>query len=473
MNILKTLCKVIAYSFFVVALASSTVQAVAQSTDTVTPKDLDNKVEVIKIKQSNQDVLNTSITDLEKENNQLEKDILTLKVESTDIDVYIKKNDLRISILQNTQTPQTPNSSLEITQLNSKNNEYINKKSDNETKISEKQAKLDANKKAISETKERLKNNQNELSKEIGSFQSDIFSFVLSISKYLLLIIFYWVFVQFARYFNNRFIPNQTIRDVIALVLTFAAIFATFITLFIAFAGNTTYLGPTLGVFSAALVVALQDFIASFFAWVVIKARGPYKINDNIEIPTPNGLMSGIVTQIGFFRTRIREKVGGATHNKEQLTGKTIFFPNNLILKQGFRNFNFDNKIIWNSLVITITFESSFETARKALEEIVHKQFHFMLDHKDTYLDDVLNLKHVYKPRIYLNIANYGPEFTIWFPSRVGVYREMSERITIQILKDFKLNEIELAYPTSRIVRREDLDRNYTELDAPHGVLHP
>lgn len=452
-------------------LWSPFVGASAQVNDTVTPKDLDNKAEVIKIKQDSQDTLNTSVTDLEKENNQLEKEILALKTENADADAQIKKNLTTIDNLQKTLA-STIKTTTDIQDLTNKNKELTDKKSQNETKITEKQTKIEANKKTINDTKEKLKNNQSELSQEINAFQNDLFTFLWGISRYVFLIIFYWVLVQVIRYVNSKIIPNQTVRDIIALIATFLAIFATFITIFVAFAGNTTYLGPTLGVFSAALVVALQDFIASFFAWVVIKARGPYKINDTIEIPTSAGLMTGVVTQIGFFRTRIREKVGGESHNREQLTGKTIFFPNNLILKQGFRNFSFDNKILWHPILITVTFESDFELAKKSLEEIVHKQFHYMLDHKDIYLDNVYNLKNIYKPKIYLNIANYGPEFTIWLPARLGTYRELTEKLSLQILKDFKRNEIELAYPTSRIVRRDDLDRNYTELDAPHAGLH-
>jgi small-conductance mechanosensitive channel len=458
------------FTVFIVGLALLTnVPSVsAQTKDNITPKDLDNKVEVIKIKQDNQDTLNTSVAELEKQNNQLEKEIVTLKADEVDINTAIKKNELALEQLAK---PSTLNQTKEIELTTDGLKKLNDKKDTNQTQIIEKQAKIDANKSRIADTKERVKNNQNELAKEINGFQSDIFTFVVGISKYIFLIIFYWILLQGFRYLNNKIIPNETVRNIIALILTFLAIFATFITIFIAFAGNTTYLGPTLGVFSAALVVALQDFIASFFAWVVIKARGPYKINDTIEIPTPSGVMTGIVTQVGFFRTRIKEKIGGESRDREQFTGKTIFFPNNLILKQGFRNFTFDNKIIWHSIVITVTFESDFEIARKSLEDIVHRQFHYMYDHKDIYLDDVYNLKHFYKPKVYLHIANYGPEFTIWIPARIGTYREISEKISLQILKDFKHNEIELAYPTSRIVRREDLDRNYTEFDSPHSPV--
>jgi small-conductance mechanosensitive channel len=450
-------------------LCTTAITTAAQSIDAVTPKGLDNKVEVIKIKQDTQDTLNTSVTELEKQNTLLDKEILTLKSEEVDINTAIKKKEVTLEQLNKIENPTATK---EVEAITATIKELNDKKTVNQNLVIEKQTKIDLNKSRITDTKERAKNNQSELSKEINGFQSDIFVFTLGISKYILLIILYWILLQGFRYINSKIIPNETVRNIIALILTFLAIFATFITIFIAFAGNTTYLGPTLGVFSAALVVALQDFISSFFAWVVIKARGPYKINDTIEIPTSSGIMTGVVTQVGFFRTRIREKIGGESRDREQYTGKTIFFPNNLILKQGFRNFSYDNKILWHSVVITVTFESDFEIAKKSLEDIVHKQFNYMIDHKDVYLDNVYNLKHVYKPKIYLHIANYGPEFTIWIPARLGTYREISEKISHQILKDFKHNEIELAYPTSRIVRREDLDRNYTEFDSPHSPIN-
>jgi small-conductance mechanosensitive channel len=441
-KVLKNIINLTLGVFFMVSLLVST-STFAQTTDAISANQLDQKANIIKIKQDSQSNLNNSISVLEKENGILEKEILDLKKANTEIEGKATKLLTDNDVISN-----------------------------NLTKISQDEAKIYANKQTIQETKNKLATTQNELQNEVSSFQTLIVGFSLSISKFIGFIVGYWLFYWVLRWLINRLIPSETVKNILQLVLTFGTIFVSFITIFIAFAGNTTYLGPTLGVFSAALIVALQDFIASFFSWVVIKARGPYKLGDAIEIPTPvnGGTLTGVVTQIGFFRTRIREKLGGDSPDREQFTGKTIFFPNNLILKQGFRNFTFDNKILWHTIKFTVTFESDFDVAKDSIEDVIHKEFHYMLDHKDVYLDDVYNLKTVYKPKVYLHVGDTGPVFTVWLPCKVGNYRDLLEKVSIKILKEFKKNQIELAYPTSRIVRRGDLDRSYTSLDDALGT---
>jgi small-conductance mechanosensitive channel len=441
-NYIKNLLQLLVAIVFVVSIFTSS-STFAQTADAVSPDILDQKANIIKIKQDNQAALSGSISDLEKLNTELEKEILELKKINTEIEA---KN---VKTIENSTNLGT-----------------------NLTKITQNEAKIFANKQTILDTKGKIVTTQSELDSEVNLFQKLIINFSLTISKFIGYIVGYWLFYWILRWLINKIIPSENIKNIFQLLLTFATIFVSFITIFIAFAGNTTYLGPTLGVFSAALIVALQDFIASFFSWVVIKARGPYKLGDAIEIPTPvnGGTLTGVVTQIGFFRTRIREKLGGDSPDREQFTGKTIFFPNNLILKQGFRNFTFDNKILWHTIKFTVTFESDFDIAKESIEQVMHKEFHYMLDHKDQYLDDVFNLKTVYKPKVYLHVGDTGPVFTVWVPCKVGNYRDLLEKVSIKILKEFKKNQIELAYPTSRIVRRGDLDRSYTSLDDSLGT---
>jgi small-conductance mechanosensitive channel len=432
--------------------------------DIISPKDLDTKAEVIKIKQDGQQSLNSQITDLEKENTALTKDIGAIQASIAQIEATINTNLITIQTIENTPT-NGKNVKDEIIKLEKLNEANSTTKQEQIKSIQAKEAKIGANKTAIEEIKTKIKTSQSDLTKEINSFQVDILAFVITVSRFIALIILYWVIVQLLRLFMRRYILNESVRNTIALILVFAAIIATFITIFIAFAGNTTYLGPTLGVFSAAMVVALQDFISSFFAWVVIKARGPFTINDTIEIPTTNGRMKGVVTQIGFFRTRIKEKFGGDSPNSEQFTGEMIFFPNNLILKQGFRNSTFDNKMLWHSLEISITFESNFELARNIIEKISQTEFEYMLDHKDIYLDDVFNLKSFYRPRIYMELSDHGPKFIIWVACRIGMFREISEKIIGNILRDFKHRDVDLSYQTTRVVHLEESQHRVTDFN--------
>jgi small-conductance mechanosensitive channel len=432
--------------------------------DIISPKDLDTKAEVIKIKQDGQQSLNSQITDFEKENTAFTKDIGAIQASIAQIDATIKTNLTTIQTIENTPT-NGKNVTDEIVKLEKLNEANSTTKQEQIKSIQDKEAKIEANKTAIDQLKAKIKTSQSDLTKEISSFQVDILAFMITVSRFIALIVLYWVIVQLLRLFMRRYIPNESVRNTIALILVFAAIIATFITIFIAFAGNTTYLGPTLGVFSAAMVVALQDFISSFFAWVVIKARGPFTINDTIEIPTTGGRMKGVVTQIGFFRTRIKEKFGGDSPNSEQFTGEMIFFPNNVILKQGFRNSTYDNKILWHSLDITITHESNFELARKLLETICNNEFDYLYDHKDIYLDDVYNLKTFYRPKIYMDLSDHGPRFTVWVACRIGMFREVSEKITGQFLREFQHHGIDIGYQTTRVVHLEDSPRSVVDFN--------
>lgn len=437
--------------------------------DIISPQELDSKAEVIKIKQDGQASLSGDITELEKENTRLTKQIGDIQAQIAVIDSDINKNLTTIQTLESSPT-NGENISPKILDLEKKNSEFVEQKNKKISEIQEKEATIDANKTAIEELTNKIKSNQTEISSAVNSFQVSILSFIVSISRYVALIVMYWVAVQLIRILMRRYLPNEIIRNIIALILVFLAIIATFVTIFIAFAGNTTYLGPSLGVFSAALVVALQDFISSFFAWVVIKARGPFKVNDIIEIPTSNGLMKGLVVHIGFFRTRIKEQYGGDSPGAEQFTGENIFFPNNVILKQGFRNSTFDNKILWHSIPVTITFESNVELAKQIIEDAAQKEFEYMLDHKDLYLDDVYNIKTLYKPRVNMIIGDHGPKFTMWISCRVGVFREVTEKISLRLLRDFKHHGIELAYPTTRVYRSDNLPATTSDFNPFLGA---
>ncbi|NJL97243.1 mechanosensitive ion channel, partial [Candidatus Gracilibacteria bacterium] len=231
------------------------------------------------------------------------------------------------------------------------------------------------------------------------------------------------------------------------------------VTILIAFYWQPTLLVTSLGVISAAMVLALQEFISSFFAWFVIRIRGPYRKDDLIQIQTNVETYTGIVKKIGIFRTELKEKIGGSSLNREQFSGKIVDFPNNMILKHPVKNFTLDDSILWHNMDIVVTYESDYKLAGKVLEKILHDYFVFALDHKDIYLDDVYNLKGLYKPRIYFSLDEDGPCYTIWFATRTGKLREIVERISMEMLDEFIIHGIDIAYKTSRVIPTQDFDK--------------
>ena len=212
------------------------------------------------------------------------------------------------------------------------------------------------------------------------------------------------------------------------------------------FIGQFSNVFTILSLFSAALVVALQDFISSFFAWIFIRARNKFKEGDIIQIAgfSGNNQYSGRVKKIEAFRTLLMEREGtleGEKIDKERVTGRIISIPNNMFLKQPVINATQDNKIVWQTLDLIITFESDWKQAKQILQKIIDKVYtpEYIKEHKIT---------QAYVPQIYTSIADTGVRLSIWFPASVGSYRAMLQTLSENILLDFKKQDINLAFNT-------------------------
>jgi small-conductance mechanosensitive channel len=150
----------------------------------------------------------------------------------------------------------------------------------------------------------------------------------------------------------------------------------------------------------------------------------------------------------------MRERVGGTGWDREQQTGRLLTFPNNLILKEPVTNHTRENDIIWHSYDVTITFESDHVKTRAVLESVCEDQFKSALKNEKEYFKGVKNLAQ-FKPKLYMHISANGPQFTIWFATKIGHFRERAEKYSEDILTRFNKENIALAYTTSRIILHE------------------
>jgi small-conductance mechanosensitive channel len=447
--ILTSLCGIIlCLGLFqpVTVFAQNGVPSVPQiESDTLTDIELlDEQAQDRQIASLNERQLRDLKQELETENITLEQEILTLLnqrdelvntlerlqqlKDSTDTDEFIANLDSEIS------TAQTELAALE-------------------TVLARKESREIANTNTINRIEDQLDTLSQEIEQDTSTLQSQIFELFSKYSFYFGLIIVYFAVQQLLNILTDRFIKSEIARDVIKFIITAIVIIATILTLLLAFIGNLTYLLTGLGVISAALVVALQDFVSSMFAFFWIKLRRIYKNRDVIDLNTGStGTVTGIVMTVGIFRTSLKELYGEGELNAERSSGRIVSVPNNIILKTPVTNYTQDNRILWHVMSVTITFESDFEEAREQLENIVNKQFKYALDHRDQLLDDAFNLEYVYAPKVFMNIAGSGPQFDIWFAARYGHYREVREELSAAILHSFRTHGIDLAYNTTRII---------------------
>ncbi len=92
---------------------------------------------------------------------------------------------------------------------------------------------------------------------------------------------------------------------------------------------------PTiLGLATAALTIALQDYILAFLGWFVLMGKNGIRVGDWVEI---NGV-GGEVTEVGLFTTTLLET--GTLEDKGHPTGRRITFMNGFAIRGQYFNFS-------------------------------------------------------------------------------------------------------------------------------------
>ena len=145
-------------------------------------------------------------------------------------------------------------------------------------------------------------------------------------------------------------------------------------------------------IIALALALALQKYVASFFAYFVITFSKIYDLGDRIRI----GNIKGDVRHVGLLHTTL-EEVGEDEKLEGELTGRLLHVPNLIILDQPVLNYSIVLRIIdqpvlnyskdysvhcqplssdymFDEVRIPITTDSDAEKASEILESILKSQ---------------------------------------------------------------------------------------------------
>jgi small-conductance mechanosensitive channel len=159
----------------------------------------------------------------------------------------------------------------------------------------------------------------------------------------------------------------------------------------------------------------------------------------------------GLISEIGIFRTQLRERVGGDGIDFERPTGRIITFPNNFIFRYPLTNFTKNHRILWHATSLTITFESDFELANSLINRTCSEVFEQLMAKTDKYFELGIGDLHSFHPKVYYSIDASGVNFSVWYACKIGMLRETLEKYTEALLHTFKENNIKLAYTTFRV----------------------
>jgi small-conductance mechanosensitive channel len=109
-----------------------------------------------------------------------------------------------------------------------------------------------------------------------------------------------------------------------------------------------------LGLGTAALTVALQDFILAFFGWFILIGKKGIRVGDAVEIDG----VGGQVLEIGLMSTTLLET--GTLAERGYPTGRRITLMNSFAIKNKYFNFSTAGQWLWDRFDVVIP--SSEET---------------------------------------------------------------------------------------------------------------
>jgi small-conductance mechanosensitive channel len=210
-------------------------------------------------------------------------------------------------------------------------------------------------------------------------------------------------------------------------------------------AGVATYFG----LLSAGVAIALQDPLTNLAGWLFILIRRPFRVGDRIQV----GTNAGDVVDIRPFRFVMLEI--GNWVDADQGTGRLLHVPNALVFKHTVANYDEAFGYIWNELDVTVTFESDWRAAKKALEEILDAQTEKFDDDIRKRIDEAAHVLHIRFPKltpvVWTSLHDSGVRLTMRYLCKPRMRRSSSTKIWEQVLDAFAaLPHVDFAYPTTR-----------------------
>jgi len=125
----------------------------------------------------------------------------------------------------------------------------------------------------------------------------------------------------------------------------------------------------SLGVISIIVGLAIQTPMTSFFGWIYILARAPYRVGDRIRIDDA----TGDVIEVNYLDTTLWE-FGGQYLSTDHPSGRIIKFPNSKVLNSLVFNYSWPLfPWIWNEIKFHIAYDSDLDFVAATMKDVVEK----------------------------------------------------------------------------------------------------
>ena len=156
----------------------------------------------------------------------------------------------------------------------------------------------------------------------------------------------------------------RTLGRIARIVVQVLALLGILLVLF----GPPSQVSTFVGLATAGLTVALQDFILAFVGWFVLMGRNGIGIGDVVEINS----VAGEVVDIGLFRTTLLET--GNWTAKGHPTGRRVAFNNKFAISGQYFNFSTAGQWMWDELTVTIPLGEDTNATVQRVEKVVRDE---------------------------------------------------------------------------------------------------
>jgi len=128
---------------------------------------------------------------------------------------------------------------------------------------------------------------------------------------------------------------------------------------------------PTiLGLATAALTIALQDYILAFLGWFVLMGKNGIHVGDWVEINN----VGGEVTEFGLLTTTLMET--GQLAGQGYPTGRRISFMNGYAIRGQFFNFSTAGQWMWDEISVSVPASADVHRVMDEVQKVVVEETH-------------------------------------------------------------------------------------------------
>lgn len=232
-------------------------------------------------------------------------------------------------------------------------------------------------------------------------------------------------------------------------VVVFAVVFFTI------WIENVQALFVAYGLVGAGMAVALQDVAKNSVGGIQLMIHGLYRAGDRIEVAG----IQGDVIDVGLQYTtllEIQEWVKG-----DQTTGRLISIPNREVVMGAVRNYTRDNTVLWDELMVPLTYQSNWKKAVTELGKIVEDQTQ---EYIALAQEDIKALSSKYylstrdaAPGVYVAVTDNWVSLNIRYVVQVRKRREVHGLISAAVLEWIdSQSDVEIASETLQLLKSGD-----------------